>query len=236
MVQTLFGLNIAPLEGAFWSLYVEFKFYIIAGLLYFFIGRLRLILALFLMSSLAHFSQFITAQNHHSIFDALSKVTYALSLQHFGWFAGAAAYCYLKTNDNRWLLCSIFLIVYSAIFLTIGNFNAAIYTVLIGTIFIIPLTSNWLEKFLENRVIQFFGYISYPLYLLHENIMIASIIKIGKFDLTIPQVIFPLFPLIALSVVSFFITKHLEPIGKKILLKFYSPNSARDEKSGKVSP
>lgn len=214
----IFGLNISPLEGAFWSLYVEFKFYVIAGLLYFFTGRLKLIVILIIMSALAHFSQIISSQNNYSIFLPLSKLTYALSFQHFGWFAGgAAAYCYLKTKDNKWLLFAISIITYCSITIGVGNYVSSIYAALIGTIFILSLKINWLQRILNHPIFQFFGYVSYPLYLLHENIMIASIVIIGQLDLPVPQFTIPLLPISLLSATAFVVAKYGEPFIKKWL-------------------
>lgn len=48
------GYTIVPLEGAFWSLYVEFKFYLIAGAVFFVWGERRLLGVLLALALLGH--------------------------------------------------------------------------------------------------------------------------------------------------------------------------------------
>jgi peptidoglycan/LPS O-acetylase OafA/YrhL len=48
----------------------------------------------------------------------------------------------------------------------------------------------------DNRFLVFFGFISYPLYLIHESIIIALIIKLGTNFRFIPQVLLPIIPIV----------------------------------------
>ena len=58
--KVIFGYPEKQLEGVFWSLYVEFKFYIFAAIIYFSKGRNALVLSLVLAFIIACFTRFLT--------------------------------------------------------------------------------------------------------------------------------------------------------------------------------
>lgn len=215
-----FDLHVMPIEGVFWSLYVEFKFYVIASLLYFRIGRARLISLLFALNAFAFLVHALVQHYPGTITISLDKIAYALSLEHFGWFAaGASAYCFVRTNDNRWFVASIALATYSAVVLRLGDVPNTVAALLVAAFFLASLVIDLLKKLLENQAIQFLGFISYPLYLLHENIMVASIIKLDRVGAAVPQISYPLVPLVGLCWLSYFVAKYIEPHIKDILAK-----------------
>lgn len=91
MVQILPGLTfidegwlgVHSLEGTFWSLYAEMKFYVFAGLLYFAFGRRAAIYGL-----IGGFAVYWMSKP----FDGLHWLAYQLSMNYWAWFACGALF------------------------------------------------------------------------------------------------------------------------------------------------
>ena len=101
--RELFHTKVFSLEAAFWSLYVEAKFYIFAAVIYFWRGRTVLIGALmlaFLAASLSRIASDSLGLPHLS---AVNNIFDNLSFKHFGWFAaGASFYVYAASRNVAW--------------------------------------------------------------------------------------------------------------------------------------
>lgn len=204
------GVAINPLEGAFWSLFVEFKFYFLFGLLYFLLGEIKAIAGLFLFFIIGLLS---------SIYEIkyLNSLSSQLSFIYFGWFAsGALAYLYFTKKNLNYIILSVCICA-----LQILDYNFIlerfIFMIVLLLAFFIPICFENTRKFLTNKVFLFFGLISYPLYLIHESAMVAMIIKLHKSCKDFPLYFLPIFPIAILSAVAYFIVKKPEPfIGKTI--------------------
>lgn len=211
--EGLLGRAITPLEGAFWSLYVEFKFYVIAGAIYFLCGRRFLIpglVALYLASLACHALFIVTKLD---AFGMARELTSALSLQYFGWFAaGAMFYLHTLTKELKWM--ALALLMCGAAAVTVKSqvsVQTTLAALLIAVFFAASITRAGLQRLLENRQIQFFGLVSYPLYLLHENAMIAMVVKSAGFMPWLPSFLYPFAAIAVLSGVAYVLATQIEP-------------------------
>lgn len=206
------GINIKPLEGVFWSLYVEFKFYVFAAVIYFFFGRKYLIpsLCLLYICSIA-LSSAVTYTDSEIIYVAY-KLSETMTLNYFGWFAaGSLFYEFYRTNSKKFFWVGVMVVFICSIFVHNMEVRPAIAAFAIASVFASSLKTTWLQTLLRNKFLLFFGFISYPLYLIHENLMISMIIKIHNFLPGTPSVIYPFLPILILSCISYLIAKVYEP-------------------------
>lgn len=210
-VQQISGINVGVLEATFWSLFVEVKFYIIFGILYFCLGTRKSLLCL----SGLYFAWFVltaTKLNFYSL-----NILNILDISYYGWFtSGAMAYLFYKNKSKTDLLYSIIIggmstLVYYKDLVVLG------FMLLLLTTFISTVYFEKLKKIFDNNFFVFFGFISYPLYLIHENMMIALIIKLGKYFSFIPQALLPIIPITFLSIIAYLIAKIIEPFVRKFI-------------------
>lgn len=220
-LKAVTGIPFTSLEGSFWSLYVEMKFYIVFALMFFLLGRTKALIGLctlFLISLLPLIIDSLT----------LSKILETLSLRYFAWFAGGAfAYIYFTQKQKYNLLlciaicgCEILRTYWNDIYVTVASFSVLI-------LFLLPIYFQKLQKLFSTKFLLFFGFISYPLYLIHENAMISMILKFNKiFGEQTPLFFLPLLAIALLCVIAFLIAKYAEPLFKKGLNKIISSVSS----------
>ncbi len=218
-LKIISGHPVTPLEGAFWSLYVEFKFYIIAGLIYYNFGRSRLVVYLTVLSLFGLLCVWLSKDGSAPYYIQLvAKVGTSLSLQHFGWFAaGAAVYIYTQSKNAGWLFAACGLAAFSSLFVRFGFLSATLTAFMVSVLFMGSVVTPLIRRIFEHRVFQFFGFISYPLYLVHENFMVASVIKLGNIGWDVPRFFYPLVPIAVLCLFSFYCAKYVEPNLRTIL-------------------
>lgn len=234
--RLLFGFPENNLEGTFWSLYVEFKFYLFAALFYFWKGTHFLISALVtvFVSAIA-----ITIINHNfpNEYSALiDKLVYISSFRYFGWFAaGASFYLFSKSmykdgddekeiensKEYKWLYIGLLIAIASSLSVKEFDLKPAFVATSMSLFFALSVLSTRLQTFLSNRIFLFFGFISYPFYLIHENTLISMIIKIHQADIGIPLFLLPVIPIIILSVLAWFISKYMEKYLKGLIIRWY---------------
>ncbi len=123
--------NVVSLEGAFWSLFVEFKFYVFAAITYFACGRRGFIGAL-LAAFLSPFVLSVICKIAPTPFWlTVQYLLHQLSFDDFGWFAaGSLLYLYSSTRDQRCLYAGAAMALLSALALrnhgTGGNVAASV--------------------------------------------------------------------------------------------------------------
>lgn len=213
------GHPIAVLEGSFWSLYAEFKFYVFAAILYFWRGRNALIVSLvlvFMASTAVRVAQDVLGLTNVGF---LYEVSETLSLRYFGWFAaGAAFYVYAQNKSATWLGIALAAVVTCAISESALNGPRLVAAMAVALLFAASVLSQGVQRLLNNRLTQFFGVISYPFYLIHEGMMVAIIVKLGRAFPAIPPVLLPLPAIAIVAVFAWLICKYAEPAAKSALL------------------
>lgn len=216
----LTGIELQNLEGAFWSLYVEFKFYVIAALLYFSIGSDRLVVAIFLFFLTWCVLHFSTPLHSITVLSLLYSISHILSFEYFGWFSsGAAYYLYTKTENIKWFYFGLMAASISSFATSNLQISIFLAAILISLFFSFSIISARLQRIISNKFFLYFGFISYPLYLLHENMMISITIQLEPFLSFVPAYLYPVLAIGFISLISYYVAKHIEPSIKHIIVK-----------------
>lgn len=205
----LLSVDINSLEGSFWSLYVEFKFYVVAGLIYFILGRKYLVPALFILFIGSLATSHLSEITDNRIIYLLNDLSWLLSLSYFGWFcSGALFYLWHQTKNELYFYAGTAVAILSSFFIEIPE--SIIGALVISIFFALSLRVKIIQRFLTLKLFMFFGFISYPFYLLHENFMVSIIIKLPAFFPWMNMFLYPLIPIVILSFVSLIIAKYFE--------------------------
>lgn len=214
LLGKLFNYEFIKLVGSFWSLYVEMMFYIIFGLSFFLFKRNKALIILF--------SLYI-----YAVIGLYYPLKFSNLFVYYGWFtSGCLAYLYITGKNKKYLLLSIITFFISLYFTYILYSNTeqifpimeySIFGILITFLFFIPIIFEKSRSFIGNRLFLFIGFISYPLYLIHENFMISMITKLQIYNI-MPEFLLPVVPILLLIAISYLITKKIEPFIKKIIV------------------
>ncbi len=163
MLQTAF--HVADVDGAYWSLFHEIVFYGVISLVYFYTGRdMRRSLAFLLpLPVIFYLASFKFKLGFFWFFFVLSFPLF---------MAGISMYLIFVQKKADWLTLA-------------GIANCALMTLLTGTsleiaiVFIfmsfLLVVAFHLPAFFSNSFLLFFGFISYSLYLIHQNIGVMII-------------------------------------------------------------
>ncbi|WP_196140185.1 acyltransferase [Aliikangiella sp. G2MR2-5] len=212
LIEKITGFQLRSMEGAFWSLYIEFKFYIIAALLYFVLGSKKLVIALFACFLSWVLLGILSANISFRGISLCYSVVDLLGFKYFGWFAaGAAYYSFVKTKQRWWLFAGIVISMLSGLVESKMNYSAAIACSLISVFFFLAITNIKVQDFLSSRLLLLLGFVSYPLYLIHENMMLSLVIKFSQYLSFIPGVLFPFIAILILISIAYAISKYCEP-------------------------
>ena len=209
------GANFNSLEGAFWSLYVEFKFYLFSAFVFYFVGRRLLIPALALCFVVYLVLEFFDSLFESSLANTSFALTSYLDFKYYGWFAaGASYYMYYKTSNNFWFGVAMIMCILSSYIFASDGVVEFIFVLMLCIIFSVALKSETLRKILSLKILLFLGFISYPLYLIHENIMISLTIQGHQYFPEVPLIILPiagiLFVVGVASLVAVYFEKRLK--------------------------
>tara|TARA_B100000131_G_scaffold301668_1_gene324075 strand:+ start:260 stop:1351 length:1092 start_codon:yes stop_codon:yes gene_type:complete len=218
LLSRILGFEILSLDGSFWSIYVEVRFYFIVAFLYYFLKDKKLNLLFILFIPWIFISIFdYNFDNNYQIITFLKPIFRSLVVKHYGWFLmGIFASKYkLKPNlkNLKYLFFVIFLAILSTGFKDLGNLLASTIS---AFLFISPIFIRFLRSILSLKIFLFFGYISYPLYIIHQNFVTGLAIKIHSSYVNLFGFIYPLLPILIAILFSYLITK-LEPYIKIFL-------------------
>jgi len=209
------------LEGAFWSLYVEVKFYLLAGFFYFVFGEKKMVwmLCILFLSSVA--LPYISSSFPDIDWSLTRQILFILSAKHFGWFAaGTLFYLYARDHQVRFLMMAIAIGLIST-FVLDGGVRATYAGIGIVLLFTASILSKQLQSFLTSPFLLLLGFVSYPLYLLHENMMVALIVKTGQFAPWIPAILVPVLPMLVVIALGWVVARFAEPWTRDTILYSY---------------
>jgi peptidoglycan/LPS O-acetylase OafA/YrhL len=204
MFQSFF--NIKSVDGAYWTLAVELVFYIIMFIIFFTkkIKSIEIIAISWLLIILA--LQFLKITE--LINPVIYKISAQLSILRFAplFISGIVFYLIKMRGISYFRILLILLALGIQITLIQHNFVERILTISFFAIFFL-LVFNFLS-FINTRFLIFLGNISYPLYLVHENVGIGIIRLLVK--ITSNQFIINLVPIIVVISVAFLIHIYVE--------------------------
>ena len=214
-IKKIFHIDVLDLENPFWSLYVEVKFYFVFGFLYYFLGTRKAIWSIFglfiVWCILTCFNNLLFTQINY-----LYLLLKNLGVVNYGWFSsGAMAYLYYINRDKKDLLYAIIFGLLSVLMLS--GIKNIIFMLVLLIFFISAICYEKFAIYFNNKFLLFYGFISYPLYLIHESAMIGLIVKIRNFTDLIPDILLPLIPILFLSGVAYMIAKFIEPFVRKLI-------------------
>jgi len=223
-ISAILGQKIGKLDGVFWTLFVEVKFYAIFSLLYFATKRY----AIYALASLFLFAFALKTLTfaHISLpgMQAMTFISDALSFKHFGWFAaGAFLHTHIKYNSKRMLGAALALALSSCLTLGASNHkDVMLGGLIISAIFFTSMLIPAMAKLLANRFLVFYGFVSYPLYLIHDSTTVAIGLKFNK---VWPgsTVIGLMCGVVLMTALAWIIAKYIEPALKRSISNLLTP-------------
>jgi peptidoglycan/LPS O-acetylase OafA/YrhL len=192
--DVLTGKEFNWINGSYWTLWVEVQFYIFAAIVFFrnrekFLPNLLIATIVLCFCSYVPELAFRYASSLHlpgSVRSFLSEYLFVRDLftitRHVCLFTIGAVFHYLFKGGKIKListlsLCIGFVVVYELF--AFENNPARILYLFMLLIFLCMIYKRSLLSFLDNRLFQRIGVISYSLYLMHENIGVLLINKYG---------------------------------------------------------
>jgi peptidoglycan/LPS O-acetylase OafA/YrhL len=88
-------------------------------------------------------------------------------------------------------------------------------------VFFLATMSERAQAILDHRVLLLLGFISYPLYLPHENLMVALIVKLGRAAPWIPAALLPVAPIATVLLLAWLVARYVEPAMRNALRPLY---------------
>ncbi|ETZ21741.1 acyltransferase [Pedobacter sp. V48] len=194
MIQGVFGIK--NVDGAYWSLVPELFFYAFMGALF----QLRLLTKMRTIAVI-----WLTLMISNSLF-TLPFGAYLLNLQYGMFFLAGILFYKIKFDGGDWRehiligFCFLAGVIENPTLICFGVFSA-IFCLFYLFVYDRLTLLTW-------KPFVFLGYISYPLYLLHQNIGFVLMRKIGRYISNEFLVIF--IGIISMITIAWLVTRFLE--------------------------
>lgn len=167
MVQTLLGVD--SVDHSYWSLVPELFFYGFIFIIY----KLK---QLENIQLIGFFWLIIIFLNTYFNLEAYIPYIRLLNIRHGQlFFAGILFYKWYQNQHNNWTIFGVFCCYFLSVYIYTTTYPVQ-YPFLSTTIILVIIFSSFVLfiknklGFLDIRILRFFGLISYPLYLLHQEI------------------------------------------------------------------
>lgn len=223
LLTKITGYQVRSIEGVFWTLYIEVKFYFLAAFLYFVLKDREL--NGLLIGYLGYLAVVLLREfgiDHEALALAHRILTY-IGFEHYGWFLlGIYTYKYVSRGRKTDTFLLAFVTIVAAAHLITpkeysdGLLGAVVIAILL---FLLPVFSERLNTLLSRPALLFFGFVSYPLYLVHENLVTGLAIKLHNSGVAMPSFLYPV-PFIILAVLMAWLLARLEPGMKNQIRKW----------------
>lgn len=211
------GVEVESLEGSYWSLYIEASFYIIYGLAFFVFGEKK---SAQFIAALAVLNVGFAYYPVNEFTREAYRISEILGIKYY--FLFLTGILLRQWNNSRQFKTFLYvLIAFALSFIFVKN---KVQLILAFIPFVLCFRFAGIAKFFANPVFLFMGAISYPLYLVHEGIMIGFMTDLAKV-FEIPAILLPILPIGFVILIATFIAKHEEMMRqaiKKTIL--YIPN------------
>jgi peptidoglycan/LPS O-acetylase OafA/YrhL len=208
LFDIILSIKLNPLEWSFWSLFVEVIFYLIA-----YMAHKANKSIVNTMMYVFVFSFFSTRICQLIDLEIIVKIINS-SFIYFGWFAMGGLRFLIDNGNNRKDILKYFLLLPLSSYSIVSNDMIGLsMCYMIGIIFYITISyKNFKCEGFINNFFRFMGGISYPLYLIHENAVIAITIKTYKYFDWLPAFLTPIPGIILAIIIAYVIARYVENI------------------------
>lgn len=214
--SALTGLEVQSMDGAFWSLYVEVYFYALVALL-FYVFRDAHLIGLIFIYFLYHLSTgFLGYGQEGALLTHLLLIVFGeLGVVYYGWFlVGIWAFKYLQNPSQTNMITMLVFALLSV--WTQGERQAEVMLASLFTILLFLLPVIWVNvrRLLEARFLVWLGYVSYPLYLLHQNFVTGLAIKLHQYEPSLAGYLYPVPGMLLVLFISYVLASN-EPLMRR---------------------
>jgi peptidoglycan/LPS O-acetylase OafA/YrhL len=218
LIHFLTGIRVSSMDAPYWSLYVEVVFYLSFGSAYLMIGELGSIFVVFALFSVSYLMTATYGLSLNGLPSRLAAATNLSGFIFFGWFAsGSLFYLFYKTRSLGFLLVALATGFLSALSTT-HPLIEQIGLLTVVCIFAAAAFSARVQAMLSSRILVFFGFVSYPLYLLHYTIIGVLQTNLARKAPAIPDVLYPLAPIALVVLAAWLVARFGEPSLRKLLI------------------
>lgn len=212
--------DIKDVDGAYWSLLPELQFYFLIFIVFLFkqIDKIKVICLVWLLGVIVD-----------TFFFQIKYLGLLVDFTFGGFFIAGILFYKIKINKEENILNHLFIfftmIVNVMVYNKIGHEGSTVAIVLVYALFYL-FVYNMLN-FLNNKILFFLGTISYPLYLIHQNLGYCMIKQFEIFGFSgIYIIVFlVLFFIGVATIITFYIEKPLSNIlNAKLKHFFIKPN------------
>lgn len=223
ILTKLLGTPIHNVEDSFWFLFATVKFYACSSIMFFLLKDKKMVglflIYLFYLFLRWHQAFGFVEQPLSAIYGILS----ILGFNYFGTFLiGVFSYQWAnRQHNNTWLPAALLLsiiLIQSIVFEIVMMRTLVVFWTAIF-LFILPIFSDKTQQFLSNNTFKFFGFISYPLFLVHENLVTGLAIQLHQSGVQLPSFCYPL-PFILLVMGLSYIVALLEPNIRQMIIRW----------------
>jgi len=227
-INYIFNTDFDIIQASFWSIFVEVKFYIIYGFLYFYFRKYSIFMIsfFFLVFATLLLLNIIGVDTNHiptntginSLY--LYNILISLVFNKLGWFAiGALIYKYKVTKNINYLLTAITLLPLSIIARDSMDRSGFIFTLILFILFFSANNNKFIANILSIKPLLYLGNISYAFYLIHENAVVALTTLVHKYFIWIPDMLTPLPAIMLLLIIASLMTNYVEKPIRNIIVK-----------------
>ncbi|WP_432221907.1 acyltransferase family protein [Flavobacterium sp. TMP13] len=220
------SIGIAPIDSAYWTLFIELKFYLTIGILMLFskLKYLEHIIALALIISVVVLY----------LPYALESDVFSNIFPHWGGYFATGCVFYLIRRDGLniyrgilMLLSLVFIIKQSILF---GSMMASWFSIEFNPVVIVAMNTIFFAIFslialketnlFRYEKFQMFGVLTYPLYLIHQNFGYILFNTLGEYLNKYVLLFLNLsVMLIIASLINYYVEKRITPLLKQLLFK-----------------
>ena len=225
----IFGSDFHGVDGSYWSLFIEVKFYLIISLIYFLSKKHNFPQYFFLFFISVELSNLMTSMLGLIKLNRLINLLFFIKYLPF--FAGGVGFYFLFFDKIKFfyhsiIFSSIIFILINGLFHSSINFIELFFYVLFYLMFYLFIFKRtWLSPF-SWKPMTMIGAASYSLYLLHQDLGVTIIATLGnwfKFDNILAILLIPLFVILLMIISSLFIYKIWEVPTKSWILNILKP-------------
>jgi peptidoglycan/LPS O-acetylase OafA/YrhL len=174
ILQNLSGIYFESLDGVFWTLYVEFFFYLFFGATFFALGQRRAIVALAGLWLFGLALPHMLAPLAGTPFARIAAPFGWLGVPHLGWFLSGILFArFVETRSDRFLWAGLAAGLFNGWVFEGGlpmNAESRLMLMLVVPLFASAIVSHRVQAVLGSRPLLFLGSISYALYLIHDGL------------------------------------------------------------------